>query len=33
MGYRFYVTQGWWRAIQKFGLTEEYKIYLKFALD
>jgi len=33
MGYRFHVTQGWWRAIQRFGLTEKYKIDLKFALD
>jgi len=22
---RFHVTQSWWRAIQRFGLTEDYK--------
>jgi len=25
MGCRFHVTQSWWRAIQRFGLTEDYK--------
>lgn len=25
MGCRFHLTQSWWRAVQKFGLTEDYK--------
>lgn len=29
MGCRFYVTQSWWRAIQIFGLTEDYKTKTK----